>query len=414
MRCASSANSVSVSTITSGAPSTASEATDPANMPTSKPSSSAMRAEIGSNTEPGYTQRSPWRMARKRARRASKRAISAHPHQLLQRAQLVVRLLAIENRPIRMRDFGDVDVAARIDRDAVRGDELTEPLADRFRAEMREQLALGRDDRHARAEVGHVTRKRGHRLGPELADEADRILSARNKQAARPRQIVPLPLILALAVEHLPAMVLAIGDVDVTRVVGGDVVHELELARIGARRPPREQQLAVGRVLVHARVLVAVRHVDLALRRERRVRAAIERVAAEAWRLDVRPSDRHQHLAVGRALAHRVSLVVGEVEHVVGTDRGAMRVGEADVLAPRAQKLALAIEYDDRIGAAREHVHVVFAVDAHRCAVLVAHARRQLAPSLEHLVAIGALTENYRLGGMRRSRRQKGRTQPAE
>src|SRR5689334_17949655 len=53
----------------SGAPSTARAAIEPANMPHSKPSSSAMRAESGSKTEPGWTQRFPARMARKRSRR---------------------------------------------------------------------------------------------------------------------------------------------------------------------------------------------------------------------------------------------------------------------------------------------------------------------------------------------------------
>src|SRR5689334_740894 len=39
-------------------------------MPISKPRSSAMRAEIGSNTEPGWTQRFPLRISRKRRRRS--------------------------------------------------------------------------------------------------------------------------------------------------------------------------------------------------------------------------------------------------------------------------------------------------------------------------------------------------------
>ena len=47
------ANSVKVSTIRSGAPSTVPEAMEPANIPTSNPRSSAIRAEIGSNTEAG-------------------------------------------------------------------------------------------------------------------------------------------------------------------------------------------------------------------------------------------------------------------------------------------------------------------------------------------------------------------------
>src|ERR1700730_16073201 len=62
----------------SGAPSTVKEATEPANMPISKPSCSAMRAEIGSNTEPGWTQRDPLRMARNRWRR-SVQCIGAPP-----------------------------------------------------------------------------------------------------------------------------------------------------------------------------------------------------------------------------------------------------------------------------------------------------------------------------------------------
>ena len=47
------ANSVRVRTMRSGAPRTVPEAMDPANMPTSKPRSSAIRAEIGSKTDPG-------------------------------------------------------------------------------------------------------------------------------------------------------------------------------------------------------------------------------------------------------------------------------------------------------------------------------------------------------------------------
>jgi hypothetical protein len=53
---------------------------------------------------------------------------------------------------------------------------------------------------------------------------------------------VPLGLVFAVAVEHLHAMVLAVGDIDQAVVVAGDVVHEVELARAGARLAPRGQQ----------------------------------------------------------------------------------------------------------------------------------------------------------------------------
>ena len=49
---------------------------------------------------------------------------SAHPRQFLQRAQLVVGLLAEQLRPVRVGDLGHVDIPMGIDRDAVRGNEL--------------------------------------------------------------------------------------------------------------------------------------------------------------------------------------------------------------------------------------------------------------------------------------------------
>src|SRR5215472_16892170 len=57
----------------SGAPSTASEATEPANMPNSKPRSAAMRAETASYTEAGCTHVLPARIPRNRVRRALQR-----------------------------------------------------------------------------------------------------------------------------------------------------------------------------------------------------------------------------------------------------------------------------------------------------------------------------------------------------
>src|SRR6266478_6452207 len=70
MRLAWLANSVRVRTTRSGAPSTDIDPIEPENIPTSKPRSSAMRAEIASYTDPGCTQRLPERIARKRSRRS--------------------------------------------------------------------------------------------------------------------------------------------------------------------------------------------------------------------------------------------------------------------------------------------------------------------------------------------------------
>ena len=76
MRVISPSNSLSVMLVLSGAPSTASEATDPARIAQAQPRSSAIRAEIGSNTEAGCTTPSPARMARNAVRRSVIRMIS--------------------------------------------------------------------------------------------------------------------------------------------------------------------------------------------------------------------------------------------------------------------------------------------------------------------------------------------------
>ena len=53
----------------------------------------------------------------------------------------------------------------------------------------------------------------------------------------------------AVAVKDLHAMIFAIGDVDPTLVVAGDIVDEIELPRIGTRLAPGEQQFAVKGIL---------------------------------------------------------------------------------------------------------------------------------------------------------------------
>ena len=117
---------------------------------------------------------------------------------------------------------------------------------------------------------------------------------------------------------------------------------------------------------MHTSVLVSVGDVDIALWRQCGVRAQIKRLAAVAWCRRIRHADSQHHLAVGRAFAHRMAEVVGEIEHVVRPDGSAMRAREPNVLPPRAQEVAVAIEHDDRMRAAVEYVDVVLAVHAHR------------------------------------------------
>src|SRR5262245_60285531 len=97
-----------------------------------------------------------------------------------------------------------------------------------------------------RAKVRHIAAHRLH--GAEFADVADRALAGWHEQAARTVQVVPLRLVLAVAIEHLHAMVLAVGHIHPAIGIAGDVVRDVELARIGARPAPGEEQLAVRRV----------------------------------------------------------------------------------------------------------------------------------------------------------------------
>src|SRR5262249_21278399 len=68
-----------------------------------------------------------------------------------------------------------------------------------------------------RAKVRHIAAHRLH--GAEFADVADRALAGWHEQAARTVQVVPLGLVLAVAVEHLHAMVLAVGHIHPARSI---------------------------------------------------------------------------------------------------------------------------------------------------------------------------------------------------
>src|SRR6516162_8116881 len=124
-------------------------------------------------------------------------------------------------------------------------------------AEASEHLTLGSMDANARSDIGPIPVDLTG--GPALADIDERVAAGRHAHAVRPMQIVPLGLELAVAVEHLDAVVLAVGNVDPTVGVAADVVRNVELAGVGPRLAPRHQQLAVRGVFVNPRVAVAVR-----------------------------------------------------------------------------------------------------------------------------------------------------------
>src|SRR5260370_15418934 len=139
--------------------------------------------------------------------------------------------------PVGVTHLADIDVALRIDGEPVRRQELAGLLAGPvLAAQTGDGLALLIDDGEPRPDVGVLAVDRHAR--PELTDDELRVLAAAAIERARPVHVVPLQLVLAVAVEHLHAMILAVGDIDPPVLVGGDVVGDLELAWIAARGAP--------------------------------------------------------------------------------------------------------------------------------------------------------------------------------
>jgi hypothetical protein len=204
-------------------------------------------------------------------------------------------------------------------------------------------------------------------------------------ESARPVQIVPLRLVFAVAVEYLDAVVLAVGDIDPTVRVGADVVHDVELAGVGAGAAPRHQQFADRRILVDLGIAVAVGDVDLAFRRQSRMGAAVERFAAHIRRRPAGNAELQEHLAVERAFADEMPAIIGQVNRFVRSHMDAMRP-RILALTPGAQKITLAIEHHDRVFAAVEHIDIVLGVDPDRPDLLERPAVRQFRPILDDAV----------------------------
>ena len=146
------------------------------------------------------------------------------------------RRVGIDLRPGCPRYLADIDIASRVDSESMRRQELSELGSGRCLTKPADQLALIIDNADARAEVGDITADRGRRA--DLADIKDRFVAVRQAQPARTVQVLPLCLELALAVEDLDAVVLAVGYVDPAIGITADVMHDVELAGIGTRLTP--------------------------------------------------------------------------------------------------------------------------------------------------------------------------------
>src|SRR5260370_24514109 len=313
--------------------------------------------------------------------------------QLLQAAHDFRQRRVLKTRaPVGDADFADIDVVLRIQREPVRREEFAGLEAGAvLAAKPRDPLALGVNDGQARTQIRYLAIDRHARA--ELANDKIRLLAAAAMQRTGAMQIIPLRLVSAVAVEHLHAVVLTVRDIDKTIGVGCDVMDDIELAGIGARLGPGFYQFCVGGVFVDTGIAIAVRDIDLALRRQRGVGAAVKRLAAHERRRLVRDADGQQPLAAGRALAHRMYANVGAGASSVCVDVQPVRAAE-QVFAPASDKIAFAVEHDHRMGAAVEDVDAVLAVHGDRSDVGEVPLRRQLRPVLHHAVSLFAGAES--------------------
>src|SRR6266404_5471431 len=96
----------------------------------------------------------------------------------------------------------------------------------------------------------------------------------------------------------------------------------------GAGPAPGEEQLAVRRVFVLARIAIAVGHIDVALRRHCGVGAAMKRLPAHEGCWLAGNAQRQQYFSFRRALADGVVAIVGEPDRVVGRHEDAVGTGK--------------------------------------------------------------------------------------
>src|SRR3954453_17355041 len=122
------------------------------------------------------------------------------------------RRVRIDLRPRSPRDLADINIAARVDRESMGGQEPAELRPRWCVAKAADQLSLMINDADPRSEVGDVAANRGS--GADLADIEDRLVPIRHAEAKGAMQVLPLCLELAVSVEHLDAMVFPVGDID--------------------------------------------------------------------------------------------------------------------------------------------------------------------------------------------------------
>src|SRR4029077_2703526 len=144
--------------------------------------------------------------------------------QLVDDPDALWRRLLREACPTAAGKLADIDVAVPVDGDAVRRGELSWGETGMHLAQAGQHFALGRVDADARPDVGPIAVDLAG--GSAFADIDQRVAAGRHAHAVRPVQVIPLGFELAVTIEHLNAMVLAVGDVQPAVGVAADVVRD--------------------------------------------------------------------------------------------------------------------------------------------------------------------------------------------
>jgi len=123
--------------------------------------------------------------------------------------------------------------------------------------------------------------------------------------------------------------------------------------------------------------------------------AAMERLAAHIGCGLTGDAELEQYLAVECDFAHKMAAIVGQKHRVVGRHVHPVRP-RILALAPRAQKIAGAVEHDHRVLAAVEDIDVVVAVDTDPADLLKGPAVGQFRPRGIGAVFESAISDDHR------------------
>src|SRR5579883_336346 len=192
-------------------------------------------------------------------------------------------------------DFADVDVATRVDPDAVwRVGELVGRVA--FGSPARQDFAVQSHDRDPLASLGQIKN----------------VIS--NKGLHRSVEIAPFTEVGAIAIEVLNSLVLTVANEHAIARVDPDVMRQGELARSDTFLAPRGLELAIGTEPVDSPLPVSIGHVHLAVRSDERVGWLIERLPRGAGAIGCAPA--LEELAVARPPGDEMRIAVGEIQLV--------------------------------------------------------------------------------------------------